>query len=103
LPPDLSASLVQFLVAHLAATFAADPSGHQAWARKRLLELHLIHAPSRLLAWVDAVDRLIGDDLGPCSVPDLAAAYAAAMQGTLPTGHADVGGTGGGRSPKPYA
>jgi hypothetical protein len=49
MPPDLSGCLVQFLVAHLATKFAAYPSGHQAWARKRLLGLHLVHTPSRLL------------------------------------------------------
>jgi ribonuclease III len=94
LPPDVGTSLARFLVAHLATTFAADPSGHQAWARKRLLGLHLVHAPSRLLAWADAVDRLIGNDLGPCSAPDLAVAYAAAMLGTPFTDHAHVSGAG---------
>lgn len=90
LPPDMESSLARFLVAHLATTFAADPSGDQAWARNRLLGLHLVHAPSRLLAWADAVDRLTGNDLGPCSAPDLATAYATAMLRTLPTGHADL-------------
>jgi dsRNA-specific ribonuclease len=94
MPPDLSGCLVQFLVAHLATKFAADPSGHQAWARKRLLGLHLVHTPSRLLAWADAVDRLIGNDLGPCSVTDLAAAYAVVMPGTSSADHADVSGAG---------
>jgi dsRNA-specific ribonuclease len=94
--PGPAASLAQFLVSHLATTFAANPSGHQAWARKRLLGLHLIHAPSRLLAWADAVDRLTGNDLGPCSPPDLAVAYTAAMLGTPITDHADVSSAGSG-------
>ncbi len=92
LPSDAGTSLVRFLVAHLATTFAADPSGHQAWARNRLLGLHLVHAPSRLRAWAAAVDRLIGNDLGPCSALDLAVAYAAAMLRTPSIDRADVSG-----------
>lgn len=87
---DLPTSLVQFLVAHLATIFATDPSRHQAWARKRLLGLHLTHSINRLLAWADAVDRLIGNDLRPCPLPDLATAYATAMRRNMPTGHADL-------------
>ncbi|MCA1651075.1 MAG: hypothetical protein LC753_12610 [Acidobacteria bacterium] len=86
---DTPPSLVQFLVVHLATVFAANPTWHELWARKRLLGLHLASSSARLLAWAEAVDTLIDAQLEPSLVHDLAAAYATAMRSTSRTGQND--------------
>lgn len=83
LVPNLLKTPLQFLVAHQATEFAAEPTRYRAWAQKRLFGLHLLRSPAKLVAWAEAVDRLVGNDIRPCSSQSLTSAFTAAIIQTL--------------------